>query len=48
MEPAGSGTRARAVAVHGSTETKTEHEKMGFHQGSGVALGQLVEVAGGL
>ena len=46
--PAGSGTRYRAVAVHGSTETKNEHEKMGFHEGWGVALDQLVEVVRGL
>ena len=47
MEPAGSGTRYRAVAVHGSTETRTEHEKMGFHEGWGAALDQLVEVRPG-
>jgi uncharacterized protein YndB with AHSA1/START domain len=48
MEPAGQGTMYRAVAVHGSTETKTQHEKMGFHEGWGAALDQLVEVAKGL
>ncbi len=45
IEPAGSGTKYRAVAVHGSAETKTRHEKMGFHEGWGAALDQLVEVA---
>ena len=44
MEAAGSGTRYRAVAVHGSTETRTRHEEMGFHQGWGAALDQLVKV----
>jgi uncharacterized protein YndB with AHSA1/START domain len=48
MEPAGSGTRYRAVAVHGSPEQRAEHEKMGFHEGWGQALDQLVEVAKGL
>lgn len=48
MEPSDTGTRYRAVAVHGSTETKAGHEKMGFHEGWGVALDQLVEVARGL
>ena len=48
MEPAGSGTRYRAVAVHGSPETRTEHEKLGFHEGWGTALDQLVELAPGL
>jgi uncharacterized protein YndB with AHSA1/START domain len=48
MEPAASGTRYRAVAVHGATETKTQHEAIGFHEGWGAALDQLVEVAKGL
>lgn len=46
MEPDGSGgTRYRAVAVHGAPETKAQHEEMGFHDGWGAALDQLVEVA---
>jgi len=45
LEPVGSGTRYRAVAVHGSTETRTAHEKLGFHEGWGIALDQLVAVA---
>jgi uncharacterized protein YndB with AHSA1/START domain len=45
MEPTTAGTKYRAVAVHGSSETKSEHEKMGFHEGWGAALDQLVEVA---
>jgi uncharacterized protein YndB with AHSA1/START domain len=48
LEAAESGTRYRAVAVHGSPETRTAHEKMGFHEGWGAALDQLVEVARGL
>ena len=45
MEPVGSGTKYRAVAVHGTAELKAEHEKMGFHEGWGAALDQLVDVA---
>jgi uncharacterized protein YndB with AHSA1/START domain len=45
MEPAGSGTRYRAVAVHGSPDLRTRHEEMGFHEGWGAALDQLVELA---
>ena len=48
LEPAGSGTKYRAVAVHGSPETKTQHEEMGFHEGWGMTLDQLVELAKGL
>jgi uncharacterized protein YndB with AHSA1/START domain len=48
MEPAGSGTKYRAVAVHGSTELRDQHEKMGFHEGWGAALDQLVAMAKGL
>ena len=48
LEAAESGTRYRAVAVHSSPETRTAHEKMGFHEGWGAALDQLVEVARGL
>jgi uncharacterized protein YndB with AHSA1/START domain len=44
MEPAGTGTRYRAVAVHGSTEGKAQHEQMGFHEGWGACLDQLVEL----
>jgi uncharacterized protein YndB with AHSA1/START domain len=45
MEPAGSGTRYRAVAVHGSPELRKQHEEMGFHEGWGTVLDQLVEFA---
>jgi uncharacterized protein YndB with AHSA1/START domain len=48
MEPAGSGTRYRAVAVHGSKDAKAQHEEMGFLDGWGNCLDQLVEVAKGL
>ncbi len=45
MEPAGAGTAYRAVARHGSAELKVQHEDMGFHDGWGAALDQLVELA---
>jgi uncharacterized protein YndB with AHSA1/START domain len=48
MEPSGSGTLYRAVAVHGSADLKAKHDEMGFHDGWGAALDQLVEVAKGL
>lgn len=45
MEPSGSGTRYRAVAMHGDPELKSRHEEMGFAEGWGAALDQLVELA---
>lgn len=45
IEPDGSGTRYTAVAMHGSAETRKTHEDMGFADGWGAALDQLVEVA---
>jgi len=45
MEPSGSGTRYRAVAMHGEPELKARHEEMGFAEGWGAALDQLVELA---
>jgi uncharacterized protein YndB with AHSA1/START domain len=41
----GEGARYVAIARHGRPETKTQHEEMGFHDGWGTALDQLVEVA---
>lgn len=45
MEPHGAGTKYVAIAVHGVEDSKKKHEEMGFHEGWGVALDQLVEVA---
>jgi uncharacterized protein YndB with AHSA1/START domain len=42
MEPEGAGTRYVARAIHGSAETRKKHEEMGFHEGWGSALDQLV------
>lgn len=45
MEPSGTGTAYRAIAIHGSADTRAEHDKMGFHEGWGLCLDQLVELA---
>ena len=43
MEPHGSGTDYTAVAVHRDETGKNTHEQIGFHQGWGTALDQLVK-----
>jgi len=45
LSPMGAGTRYRAVVLHKSEADRERHEAMGFHQGWGTALDQLVEVA---
>ncbi len=45
LEPAGSGTRYTAIAMHVGEEGRKQHEEMGFFDGWGKALDQLVEVA---
>jgi uncharacterized protein YndB with AHSA1/START domain len=46
MEPSGdNSTLYRAVVIHGDPELKIRHEEMGFHEGWGAALDQLVEFA---
>ena len=42
MQAEGTGTRYRAVARHGDAEARRSHEEMGFHEGWGTALDQLV------
>ena len=44
----GEGTRYVARAFHSTEEQKDQHEKMGFHDGWGTAIDQLVEYAGTL
>ena len=46
IEPDGDGTRYTATAVHADGATRKQHEEMGFAEGWGTALDQLVEVAG--
>ena len=41
----GTGTRYTALAMHRSEEDRKRHEEMGFHDGWGKALDQLVELA---
>ena len=42
MEPSGEGTRYTAHAMHRSPQEREAHEKMGFYDGWGTALDQLV------
>lgn len=45
LEPEGTGTRYTAIAQHGDPEIRNKHEEMGFQDGWGTALEQLVELA---
>jgi uncharacterized protein YndB with AHSA1/START domain len=42
LEPHASGTRYTAIALHRDEATRERHEAMGFHEGWGKALDQLV------
>jgi uncharacterized protein YndB with AHSA1/START domain len=42
MRPEGSGTRYKATVLHRDAEGREKHEEMGFHEGWGAALEQLV------
>ena len=42
MEPVDKGTRYTATAIHPNAETAQRHRDMGFHDGWGAALDQLV------
>lgn len=44
MEPHGQGTRYVARALHRDGEGRRKHEEMGFHEGWGQVLDQLVEL----
>jgi uncharacterized protein YndB with AHSA1/START domain len=44
IEPAGTNTRYVARAIHADAEARQKHEAMGFHEGWGKALDQLVEL----
>lgn len=43
LEPHGSGTKYTAIALHPTEAGRKQHEEMGFHDGWGTALDQLVE-----
>jgi uncharacterized protein YndB with AHSA1/START domain len=45
IQPDGSGTKYTATAIHADAAAKKSHEDMGFVEGWGMALDQLVEVA---
>jgi uncharacterized protein YndB with AHSA1/START domain len=46
LEPNGhGGTRYRAIAIHGAEGDRKRHDDMGFHEGWGAVLDQLVELA---
>lgn len=42
LERRGSGTRYTAIAIHGDEAARKRHEDMGFHQGWGTVLDQMV------
>jgi uncharacterized protein YndB with AHSA1/START domain len=44
LTPEGTGTRYRATAIHSTPADKNKHEQMGFQDGWGAALKQLVEL----
>jgi uncharacterized protein YndB with AHSA1/START domain len=43
LEKHGSGTKYTAIAIHKDSADRLKHEEMGFHQGWGTVLDQLVE-----
>ncbi|MCA8962300.1 MAG: SRPBCC family protein [Planctomycetes bacterium] len=45
LESHGTGTRYTAIALHANPESKKQHEQMGFMDGWGTALDQLVALA---
>lgn len=45
IEAHGKGTKYTAIAIHRDPQGREKHEKMGFHDGWGAALDQLVELA---
>lgn len=42
LEPHGGGTKYTAIALHRNEASREKHEAMGFHEGWGKALDQLV------
>lgn len=42
MEPHGGGTKYTAIALHPDEASRRSHEQLGFHEGWGTALEQLV------
>lgn len=48
MEPHGEGTKYTAIAMHSDEESCKKHDKMGFYEGWGTVLDQLVEHVKGI
>jgi hypothetical protein len=48
LESRGSGTQYAALAIHPDEDSCKNHANMGFHEGWGKALDQLVEAAANL
>lgn len=42
LEPHGKGTKYTAIAIHRDEAGRNKHEELGFHEGWGTALDQLV------
>jgi uncharacterized protein YndB with AHSA1/START domain len=42
LEPVSGGTKYTAIAMHSDPDARKKHEAMGFHEGWGKALDQLV------
>ena len=42
LQPEGQGTRYRALVIHRDAQGRKMHADMGFHEGWGAALDQLV------
>ena len=45
LEPHGAGTKYTAIVIHGDEASARKHAEMGFHDGWGKALDQLVALA---
>lgn len=43
LTPTGTGTHYRAIAIHGDEANRKSHEEMGFHDGWGTVVTQMVE-----
>jgi uncharacterized protein YndB with AHSA1/START domain len=43
LESQGSGTRYTAYAIHGDEDGRKKHEEMGFHDGWGTVVTQMVD-----
>ena len=42
LAPHGGGTKYTALVIHGDEDGRRKHEEMGFHEGWGKALDQLI------